>query len=88
ILAKVAEAYRNRIADTKTDAGQETIQRLTKSHRDVVIERDLARANHSRRLEDAPTDTHELAASLDELVRLNELLTDLCHQLMQYGVPA
>ncbi|WP_231602740.1 serine/threonine protein kinase [Neorhodopirellula pilleata] len=88
ILAKVAEAYRNRIADTKTDAGQETIQRLRKSHSDVVKERDLATANHSRLLKDAPTDTGELAASLDELVRLNELLTVLCYRLIEYGVPA
>lgn len=88
IVATIADAYHNKIAEMNTKASQEVIQLLRTAHADVVKQRETATHKHQQLLLNDPADPNELAKSKAKLVRLNDLLTELCEKLTELGVPA
>lgn len=88
IVATVAGAYRDMIAEFKTEASKDVIRLLRKAHAEVVVRRDAAEGVYHQLLLNDPVDPSSLVKSKADLIRFNDLLTKISEKLFEFGVPA
>lgn len=88
IVESIANAYREKVSQSRSVAARSDIQKILKSHADVVEERKIAEADHQRLSQLEPTNEPKMGESRARLKRLNDLITKLSDHLLEYGVPA
>lgn len=88
IVKTIADTYRKQFPQPRSAVDEKRIDDLTKSHRAILMERSVAETEHGRLIADGTAKMNDVAQSMNRLAKLNELLSERCDQLFQYGVPA
>ncbi len=88
IVKIVANAYREKIKQTYAKASRRIVEMLREAHTEVMKEREAAEAEHRQLLLNDEEDDLKLKASVENLRRINELMSRLCDNLLEFGVPA
>jgi hypothetical protein len=88
IVKTVADAYREKIKQNRSETSRKLVNLLREAHAKVMKDREAAEAGHRQLLLNDEKDDQKLKASVQNLRRINELLSELSDKLLKFAVPA